>query len=558
MAWWDNSRIETTVTRQFVISHLQRTNTENLDEALGFGDGLTDGTYWEWIETKAKRIFLILLDIGIPDQIFAAVDHSWDDDDLPFSLNDVERVTAQTDHKLNWKFWDRQFYYVLREVEGGAHVVYEDDEVVPIDIVDKRQSATAMNHNHYVDRVTLPNVPERAFCRRRFPTSNIPAGMSHEDFLKEIRSTKNICNEHIVSYFASYTHLGSVYVLLTYPGEYNLKAIVSNIPASFKALPKRERQIHILNWIHCLADSLCYLHGRNRSHGNIRPSSIALDSLHRILLADMASLSFENLDSVSEKAAFNKESYDYAAPEQWFRPASNLSLYGRTSLISTTSAFSVNRGEVDQSNIIHTTPHLDPQAADIFSLGCVILELIGLLLKRPSKSFAAHRGAKHKLAGRGGAPLDTSFHKNLGQVESWMTNLVQEANKKDELIFRGVAPILQVVARMLSVAPQDRPTARVVEQQLYRALTSHGIGEPHCVHQYEGFDLGFHDLRIRDDGVPISISTRRHSDHRLSRSGGKRPLSPRDSGLYLMSRSQPIVRDPRAANTAEWDAPVHT
>ncbi|KAJ8129898.1 hypothetical protein O1611_g3732 [Lasiodiplodia mahajangana] len=83
--WWDTSLIETTVTRQFVCSHLIPEEVERLDQPLGFGDGLTDGTYWEWIE-KAKRIFLILADLGIPDQIFGIIDDSWDDNDLPIAL----------------------------------------------------------------------------------------------------------------------------------------------------------------------------------------------------------------------------------------------------------------------------------------------------------------------------------------------------------------------------------------------------------------------------------------------------------------------------------------
>lgn len=518
MTWWDAARIERTVTLEFVTSQLQPGNIETLDEAPGFGDGLTDGTYWDWIEGKAKSIFLILLEIGIPDQIFGVVDHAWDDDDLPFSLGDVERITARKDQKLNWRFWDRQFYYILREIQEGKHMVYEDDEVVPIDVVERRQSAT-LTQSHYVERVTLPDQPGQVLCRRRLSTSNLSKGTSIEDVLREIKGTRNFRNAHVISYFASYTHLDSVYVLLTSASEHNLKSILTNLPTSFKALPKQDRQICILNWIHCLADGLCYLHGRNRSHGNIKPSYVAFDTEFRALLAHASNSNFDNRTHSSEKTTFNKESYDFAAPEQWFRPANSTHI--KTALIAPMSpsaenyTFSINRGASDYSVLHPATPNLDPQAADIFSFGCVILELLGLLFKRSSKSFATHRGAKHKLAGRGGAPCDTSFHKNLGQVESWMASLAKDASKKDEQVFRGIAPALQIVARMLSTAPQDRPTARVVEQQMYRVLTEHcQILEPHCVHQYEGFDLGINHLRIRDnnDGpVPISISMKRQS-----------------------------------------------
>lgn len=518
MTWWDAARIEQTVTLQFVTSQLQSSNIESLSKAPGFGSGLTDESYWQWIESKAKRIFLILVEIGIPDQIFGVVDHSWDDDDLPVSLSDVERVTARKDHRLNWQFWDRQFHYIVRPIEEGAHMVYEDDEVVPIDVVERRHSST-FNQTHHSEKITLPDRPGQLFCRRRLPTSNASQGLLPEDVLKEMRYTRDFRNAHIISYFASYTHLDSTFVLLTSPSEYNLKTVLSNMPASLKALSKHERHIQVMNWVHCLADALCYLHGKDLSHGNIKPSSVAFDSNHCALLADPSNLKLDRLGNRTEKTTFDKESYDYAAPEQWFRPANSINSKPHLTLpdyqYAENYAFSISRGIGDYPVLHPTTPQPDPQAADIFALGCTTLELLSLLLKRSSKSFAAHRGAKHKLAGRGGAPCDTSFHKNLGQVESWMAGLAKDASKKEEPIFRGVTSILKIVACMLSTSPQDRPTAHQVEQQLHWVLTEHcQILEPHCVHQHDGLDFGFRNLSIRDhthDSASISISTKRLS-----------------------------------------------
>ncbi len=59
--WWDEERIEATVTRQFVMLKLRPDEQVRLDEPLGFGDGLTDDTYMDWIAQKAKRIFLVLV-----------------------------------------------------------------------------------------------------------------------------------------------------------------------------------------------------------------------------------------------------------------------------------------------------------------------------------------------------------------------------------------------------------------------------------------------------------------------------------------------------------------
>lgn len=114
---------------------------------------------------------------------------------------------------------------------------------------------------------------------------------------------------------------------------------------------------------------------------------------------------------------------------------------------------------------------------------------------------------------------DSSFHKNLGQVESWMGQLAGEAKKKDDRLFRGVAPMLHLVERMLSAHPHERPAARDVQTRMYEILHDEcGIEEPHCVHQYERWeDFGMAGLRVRDSVMEeeaeerMSAVTRRSS-----------------------------------------------
>ena len=81
--WWDAARINATVTRQFVSDHLQPQEAEALDQILRLRDGSAEGTYWEWIRDRAKRIFLILVDLGLPDQIFGLIDDCWDEYESP-------------------------------------------------------------------------------------------------------------------------------------------------------------------------------------------------------------------------------------------------------------------------------------------------------------------------------------------------------------------------------------------------------------------------------------------------------------------------------------------
>lgn len=551
--WWDHDTIEATVTRQYVCNQLLPAEIEQLDKSPHFGDGLTDGTYWEWIDQKAKRLFLILVDLGMPDQIFGIIDDSWDDEDLPIALDQVDRLalTAHKDEKLERRFYQRQFYYLLKPLQKGEHAVYLDSEVVPLDIVDRKQTALAPGQNHPVDRVILPNNPNTPLCRRRIPLACFfgPGFMSQEDFLYEINSIKNVQHDHLVSYWASYVHQGYGYVLFSPATDLTLKSFIANTPNSIKNLDKHAQRRLIMNWIHCLIDIMTFLHNRGLSHGNIKPSTILISADNQIYLSDFTIFNADAL-SGADKGTFDKEGYDYAAPEQWFRPMSGppspVQRRATMSMMSTSPdshsfCISRNLSGVDPLSpvaMMHApTPHLNPQAADVFSLGCVILELLSFLLKKQGRPFATHRGAKHKTPGRGGAVLDTSFHKNLGQVETWMTQLAKDSSKKDDQIFRGISPLLHVAERMLASHPSERPAAHDVQNRMYRILTEVcGIMEPHCVHKYGGWDFGIGSLKL-ESGPPLvrnnsqdtmSIATKRSSgsssstDHRRISIGSMR------------------------------------
>jgi serine/threonine protein kinase len=264
-----------------------------------------------------------------------------------------------------------------------------------------------------------------------------------------------------------------------------------------------------MNWILCLVDTLCYLHSKNRSHGYIKPSTIFFTNQNHIFFSDSTRLTPDAVILHTDKSSFDREWYDYAAPEQWARPAGASSPPNRFTPPED-SHFSMMQHYNSNSStamFLASNAHLSAQQADIFSLGCIILEILSLLVKKSSSKFAAFRSAKHKTAGRGGAVLDTSFHKNLGQVEAWMSGLAKDASRKaspgkdDSNFFRGVTPILHVVTGMLSANPYDRPPAIEVQQRIYQIMTEVcGISEPHCVHQYsQDLETSFGGLQIQSN-----------------------------------------------------------
>ncbi len=529
--WWDEERIDATVNRQFVLSKLRPDEQVRLDEPLGFGDGLTDDTYMEWIEQKAKRIFLILVDLGVPDQIFGVIDDSWDDDDLPVPLDQVERLqlTYDKDEKLEKKFFLRQFIYLLRNVQKGAHEYYDDEEVVPLELAEKRPvGAVAGLTQSNVDKVHLPGRPDDVFVRRRIPLGTTPGRMPQEEFLSGIETMKVIEHDHLTSLWASYIHQGYGYLLLTPVNESSLKSFLNVTPQSIKILPKQDRRILMLNWIHCLADAVAFLHSKGLAHKSIKPSNILLDVDNHIFLSDSSMFG-------GEKAGFDKEVYDYQAPEQAPRPSSappvsrpgasrrsttpagnafgfsaaqqNYLASNDASSIYTSSSGTGSTSTGSSAPSIYPVGKHDPQKADIYSLGTIFLEIMTFLLKRTSRNFASHRSSKNKTPGRGGGLLDSSFHKNPGQVESWMNILAKDGKKKEDKDFRGVSHIIALIEKMMNPNPDERPNAHNVQEKIYCILIEFcGLGPApesrgriHCTARNtedNEWNFGFDQLRL--------------------------------------------------------------
>lgn len=235
-----------------------------------------------------------------------------------------------------------------------------------------------------------------------------------------------------------------------------------------------------------------------------------LDQDNHIFLGDSGA--FFTTALVGEKRGFDKETYDYAAPEQAQRPPTSAPILvpmtspvtrpgttrratlsngtgqpqspssGETSPVLTTSTlanptYSSTSPPKQPPSKRNSLSRHDPQKSDIFSLGAIFLEILTFFMKRASRNFASHRSAKNKTPGRGGGLPDSSFHKNLGQIESWMGLLAKDATKKEDKLFRGVAPILALVERMLAPNPDERPTAKHVHDRLRTILTEFcGLG----------------------------------------------------------------------------------
>jgi len=515
--WWDNQRIQDTVTEAYVhdkIPHIPGSGLrEKLNQPMAFGNGLTDTTYLEWIMEKAPRLFLILLKMGLPEQIFGVVDDSWDDDDLPIAADQVARLklSYQPDPALDKRFFRKQFYFLLKDIPRGGHVEFEDDDVIPLEL-EQRKSGISFSQN-IEDRVSLPRGQGNVFLRRKTPLGDGPSLVKENVFLTEAENAKSVTHPHIVEVFASYTYQGAGYLLQSPACDNTLKSFLQTPPPLFKQMNRHQKRRQLLVWCHCLSDAIAYLNDKGIVHEDIRPRSILLEGTN-IYFADFGNS--KALETASRKVgndSIESERFEYGAPEIWGQTsptsAISMSTSNPTSLTSFSSsvpkspitiffprqkesvssssegsASTVN--EVRVSSLTNSSTYGDWMSTSnsrsktsVFSLACVFLDVLSFHFKKKTHAFTTHRAHRKRRTARSGSMPDSSFHNNLSQVSSWIEILDHDAAKTKDGEDRAMRQVLLLCQEMLQLDPNNRPGPAEVRDRLWTIVKAEG-GMPHC------------------------------------------------------------------------------
>jgi Protein tyrosine and serine/threonine kinase len=612
---WTDNRVQATVTPAYILKQFRPEIHELLKLSTSFGQGVTDHTYLGWILERAQRLFLILGQIGVPEQIFGLVDESYSDHNLPIAAHAVKnlKLSAKPNAALDDKFYRAQFKYLVRDIREGDHIRFLDEETIPIKVVGP---ASGMNRSSkdVIEKVCLTSDATRIYGRKRIVLDEPPNRFTEADILSEITAAKQLAHQHVLSVRGSYMDGNSIFVLLMPAIDYSLSSFLNSPPKNFESLPKPRRREILLNWPHCLANGLAWLHDKGRPHGALRPSNVVVDREYQIYLGEIDGLYVMH----GNVKVSDIESYHYAAPERWKRAAtmqtkapammthhsggrtsrktsskgadpssvddfypgwtsaatgtspgvpidmskptstaypfiptskrhvsrpngrsidgvdyaasvlsSNSSGMGqdrphsgrsppqpsghrssnrtggsasaaRSTISSQDSDSGQNAGNTLPSSIMVAPSEIrtavvqtwqsaqyDPFAADVFSLGAIILEIITFLCKRSPSAFARHRSSKNRTAGRGGGVADASFHANLGQVYSWTVSMEQDAKKKasreEGEIFMAVGPMMEVALECLARSAEDRPDAGTVEKSLEDCIQqTTNSGRTHC------------------------------------------------------------------------------
>ena len=242
-------------------------------------------------------------------------------------------------------------------------------------------------------------------------------------FKNEVEILKSLRHPHIVQLLHSYTFRDCFNILMQPVADCDLTQFMqrSEQTSTIDGMEKLHRCRNVYQWMSCLASAVKYLHSGHSKptwHLDIKPKNILIQG-KAIVLTDfgLAKTVSSSLASKSSRQV-TAMTPNYAPPE----------------------IFERGRGW---------------SASDIFSLGCVFSEMMTFLVDGTGEAldkFKVFRSAGQK---------DHSFHRTISKAKDWIAMLENECNLERSPLSSYALPF-DIVGRMLSRNPEDRPTAHEV------------------------------------------------------------------------------------------------
>ena len=309
-----------------------------------------------------------------------------------------QEIIKPFDEELNWS-------------GKGQHVTFTALEAVPLSFLSHLGSSnTAIVEQVLCLRIALARKTMR--CSRKWDVSKA---------MREVSHLQRLPHFHIVQLVGTYLQ-GRNFSILMYPvAEMHLGTFLEDTNDLKVTESVQERRFLGLA-LGCLASAVAYIHQQTTKHMDIKPQNVlvrqvsfGLNPEWQIYLADFGlSRSFASQDH-SQTDGPTARSPRYCSPE-----------------------------------VYDEAPRGRP--SDIFSLGCVFLEMLCVMGCLDLQGLAdARRGGEH----------DESFHANLESVTEWILKKLFKVSR--DLVHYS---IMLLVIRMLCREPSGRPTAADIRKCL--------------------------------------------------------------------------------------------
>ena len=344
--------------------------------------------------------------------------HGLKDNAMPFEAHNLHGIVSSPEQvvKLQWKVAMRPL------PRDGGHVEFQTQEHVPVKeigaLVEDKAPSKTLTKVQYLD-----GSDSQFYVRKRFEIS-ADRPQDKTTILDQIKKFNRLEHDNLAKIMSSYAR-GSVVAFITPLATCNLAQYLAEV----EDLSHSEL---IMSWATDLCSALAYLHHKRLEHKNIRPQKILVDTvLNRVSISVFGTSLPARSSSYSYlyRPYSEEPAYIYAAPEI------------------------VARRDIHQREV--------RQAADVFSLGCCLLDMLTV-----AKGYRVSKATKY----RSSVSHDLSFHANLDRVHVWIKQLaaikIASAASRRNTVYTSPNAVLRVVQSMLTAEPDARPTMKQVVREI--------------------------------------------------------------------------------------------
>jgi serine/threonine protein kinase len=381
----------------------------------------------------------------------------------------------------------------------GQHVEFQRHEREEINSILQVSATLGCTNSAVVDSVKCKRIylaRKTIFCGRNF---------TKEQAIEEVAHLDKIQHSHIVRVVGTYTIAKELSILLYPVAEYNLDTFLREMADLFTNPTSQETDVpnygmSVSKFFGCLCNAVTFLHSKMVKHMDLKPKNIlvrkmkhhtaAHNSPWKIYIADFGiARSYASL-AASETEGPTMFTRKYAAPEvvDWDK-----------------------RGF----------------SADIFSLGCVFVEI------------AATLAQMYAYSGRNSCPEDfvekldalvadgaASYQASIPAVQAFTRALQLGRVMHYYLRFRQKFAG-DMIAQMLSLSPASRPTARILAAYFGngdRCCSAAGTPDPleafppslgEAIDSHVGVDA-VDSVQIRRPRTPVDLGGEKRSSFRMS------------------------------------------
>lgn len=366
------------------------------DLLSGYGKG-------EW--SLRPRTFAILRMLGCPQALDEFIKLNRRDEFLPYTENNLPNVIKGSSNRSKFFKFQRMVLCNQQDIsaleEGGKHLHLSSSG----DTYFEHMQALGQGKFGAVDLV-FSRQSLKQYARKLIHRGASELQDSHmcRQFESEIQAFKKLSHRHIVKLVGSYTDEKYLGLIMTPIAQMNLEEYLN--------CPRMDATIRIRclrYFFGCLATALAYLHGRGVRHNDIKPRNVVIKD-SAVFLTDFGTSKSWGTEDQSmtlgeQDRGFTKR---YCAPE----------------------AFDSKGGR--------------NRASDIWSMGCVFLEMATVLCNRTLSELEEFLEIHGSYSGY--------FWANPDGIIEWIKEL-------RVTVPNGDGKVLDWTAAMLQRDPEERPTA---------------------------------------------------------------------------------------------------